>query len=347
MSTKLNDLPPPPLGKTGWPWIEQSRALPDVMPDGNPWPKISIVTPCYNHRNFLEETIRSVLLQGYPDLEYIIIDGGSTDGSVEIIKKYEPWLAYWVSEKDRGQAHAINKGFARASGEIIAWLNSDDMYVMDSLVKVADIFTNEKHDFIYGRPLCLYPQGEYQLGKLNMPDPKLNFLKCWIHQPSAFWKREVWEKAGPLDESFYICMDHDFWIKVINAGFRTIGVDTTLAVFRVHLESKTFQPNEKWVLENYRLFSRYEPGRFNALFPAYKIALPTYRFLSFLGNKPFVNKLRRLICKATLVPFMPIFGINKLRFFYQAFFMNSVSYWVKKNEPDPVSNSNLSPRRSE
>ena len=96
--------------------------MPPVRPDGSAWPRISIVTPSYNQGQFIEETIRSILLQGYPDLEYIIIDGGSTDQSVEIIRKYEPWLTYWVSEKDRGQSHAINKGFERASGEIRGYI---------------------------------------------------------------------------------------------------------------------------------------------------------------------------------------------------------------------------------
>src|SRR5579885_3553995 len=123
----LAELPPPPAGKTGWPWTIETPALPASRADGSPWPRISIVTPSYNQGQFIEETIRSVLLQGYPDLEYIVIDGGSTDQSVEIIRKYERWLTYWVSEKDRGQAHAINKGFSSVTGELFNWINSDDL----------------------------------------------------------------------------------------------------------------------------------------------------------------------------------------------------------------------------
>src|SRR5213592_2149932 len=124
----LVDLPAPPWGKSGWPWTVESPQLTDTRPDGYPWPRISIVTPSYNQGQFIEETIRSVLLQGYPNLEYIVIDGGSTDESIAILRKYEKWIAHWVSERDKGQSEAINKGFAQATGEIFAWLNSDDVY---------------------------------------------------------------------------------------------------------------------------------------------------------------------------------------------------------------------------
>ena len=133
----LTELPPPPAGKSGWPWTVETPPVPLARPDGSPWPRISIVTPSYNQGQFIEETIRSVLLQGYPDLEYIIIDGGSTDQSVEIIKKYEAWLTYSVSENDGGQSHAINKGFERATGVLLSWLNSDDVLLPDALAAVA------------------------------------------------------------------------------------------------------------------------------------------------------------------------------------------------------------------
>src|SRR5687767_13410040 len=123
----LKELPPPPSGKTGWPWTEQSPLLPAAMPDGRPWPRISIVTASYNQGLFIEETIRSILLQGYPNLEYVIMDGGSTDESVAIIKKYEQHLGFWVSEKDQGAADALRRGFEQVTGSILAYLNSDDV----------------------------------------------------------------------------------------------------------------------------------------------------------------------------------------------------------------------------
>src|SRR5262245_48085578 len=135
----LAELPPPPAGKSGWPWTAETRALPSYRPDGSVWPRLSIVTPSYNQGEFIEETIRSVLLQGYPNLEYIIMDGRSDDNSVDIIKKYEPWLASWSSEKDAGQADAINRGMANASGAYLNWLNSDDALLENCCAFVAEI----------------------------------------------------------------------------------------------------------------------------------------------------------------------------------------------------------------
>ncbi|WP_017314698.1 glycosyltransferase family 2 protein [Mastigocladopsis repens] len=138
----LDDLPSPPPDKIGWPWTVQSSQFSEQIPDGFEYPRISIVTPNYNYGHFLEETIRSVLLQGYPNLEYIIIDGGSTDNSVEIIKKYEKWLSFWVSEKDSGQANAINKGIDLATGTWFNWLNSDDILLptcLKTLVEISQI----------------------------------------------------------------------------------------------------------------------------------------------------------------------------------------------------------------
>jgi glycosyltransferase involved in cell wall biosynthesis len=133
----LNDLPAPPPGRIGWPWTEQNEPLPEKMPDGSDWPKISIVTPSYNQGQFIEETILSVLNQSYPNLEYIVIDGGSTDGSVEIIQKYDKYLHYWISEKDSGPWEAILKGFSMSTGSWFNWLNSDDLLLEKGLHRIA------------------------------------------------------------------------------------------------------------------------------------------------------------------------------------------------------------------
>ena len=129
---KLHELPPPPRGRNGWPWTEESTPL-EKLSDGGQYPRISIVTPSFNQGTFIEETIRSVLLQGYPDIEYFVLDGGSTDNSVDIIKKYSRWIQFWVSEPDGGQSAAINRGLRMGSGFCATWINSDDLLCKDAL----------------------------------------------------------------------------------------------------------------------------------------------------------------------------------------------------------------------
>ena len=134
---RLADLPPPASSATGWPWTEEAPELPGAMADCRPWPRITVVTPSYNQAAFLEETVRSVLLQGYPNLEYLVLDGGSTDGSVAILERYSPWIDWWTSERDAGQSDAIQRGLDRATGEIFNWINSDDALLPGGLGTVA------------------------------------------------------------------------------------------------------------------------------------------------------------------------------------------------------------------
>ena len=129
----------PLTNKIGWPWSSENSVDAHASLVDREYPKITVLTPNYNYGHYLEETIRSVLLQGYPNLEYIIIDGESTDNSIEVIKKYEPWLTYWVSEPDRGQTHAINKGLEKATGEIFNWINSDDILMPGALFAIANL----------------------------------------------------------------------------------------------------------------------------------------------------------------------------------------------------------------
>jgi len=212
----LADLPPPLEDKTGWPWTEEAPRVPESMLDGKPWPRISIVTPSYNQGQFIEETIRSVLLQGYPDLEYIIMDGGSTDESVEIIQKYERWITFWTSEPDGGQTNAINKGFKRATGEIVAWLNSDDLYTAGALCTAAKAFAEQPRPaVIYGNIdtvdadtsiLSHVKSREFDLEELYRGD--------YIPQPGSFISAETIKGIGFLDERFQYAMDYDLWVRL-------------------------------------------------------------------------------------------------------------------------------------
>jgi glycosyltransferase involved in cell wall biosynthesis len=203
---------------------------------------VSIVTPSYNQGDFLEETIRSVLLQGYPELEYIIVDGGSTDQSVPIIRKYEQWLTHWVSEKDRGQADAISKGLRLATGEIGAWLNSDDVYQPGALQQVAGKFKETPHpDVVYGN-LYLTDEGSRFIDEIR----KTRFLKLgflygafFIHQPASFWRISMLRDIGGVDSDFTFEMDTDLLFRFVRAKARFTFVRAFLAAFRLHPSSKT------------------------------------------------------------------------------------------------------------
>jgi glycosyltransferase involved in cell wall biosynthesis len=237
----LNDLPAPPPGKTGWPWTEESPPLPEEQRVGSPYPRISVVTPSYNQGAFLEETIRSVLLQGYPDLEYIVIDGGSTDESVRIIREYEPWITYWVSEPDSGQTDAINKGISKASGDILAWLNSDDFYCPEALRRVGRYVAASPHiDLLYGDCEMVDGSGSvYDRFNVRPGDVFQLLGENFIAQPSAFWTRAAWEKAGGLDERLHYVMDYDLWLRMLAGGMTAVYFPTVLSRFRYHDASKS------------------------------------------------------------------------------------------------------------
>ena len=254
----IEDLPTPQEGKSGWPWIEASSPLAAKMPDGSPWPKISIVTPSFNQAQYIEETIRSVLLQNYPNLEYIIIDGGSTDGSVEIIKKYEPWLTYWVSEPDRGQSHAINKGFARSTGEIMAWINSDDYYAPGSFEAVAHTFTQNMTQWVAGKGYLLNLDGTVDRfnGQETVRMDQWLFTNQLV-QPNVFWRRSIWSRVAGVDDGMQYSFDYDLWMKFTKYQPYPFKIDECLAFFRVHKDSKTFRGRKAFEKEDLIIFHRY------------------------------------------------------------------------------------------
>ena len=236
----LKDLPPPE-GKTGWPWTEESPQLPDKTPDGRPWPKISIVTPNYNYGQFIEETIRSVLLQGYPNLEYIIIDGGSTDNSVEIIKKYEKRLTYWVSEPDRGQAHAINKGLEMATGEWFNWINSDDLLMSHALKTLTKISHMAKDaQWISGARLEMDKEGSF--AEICVPwrtDPTVIGLGAIdFPQDASFVRMEFIKDNGiKLNEEYNYRFDTIFYFQLVHLA-KPILTSAIFSAMRWHKAQK-------------------------------------------------------------------------------------------------------------
>jgi glycosyltransferase involved in cell wall biosynthesis len=261
----LSELPPPPPGKTGFPWTAESQQLPTRLPDGSEYPRISIVTPNYNYGRFIEETIRSVLLQGYPNLEYIIIDGGSTDDSVEIIKKYEPWLAYWVSESDRGQASAINKGFNLVSGEVMGWLNSDDQFQTSAFYAIAQFFyENPTKDFVVGQSYWIDQRGkfltEHTLKVQCFYDLIFLIQGKFLAQPSVLFRNRLFKAVGPINEELHYVMDSDYWLRIgLNLGMdKSIPIiENGIAIMIAHENQKTTSKNEVAMEEAERVVKKY------------------------------------------------------------------------------------------
>ena len=201
---------------------------------------VSIITPSYNQGGFIEETIKSVLSQDYPEIEYIVIDGGSTDNTVEILKKYEGRLK-WVSEKDRGQSDAINKGFGMARGEILAWLNSDDIYLSGAVSKAVEFLRNHPDvKVIYGNARFCDESGKI-IGEYCPPDifdyKSLAFYNS-ICQPSTFFRRDAFFDVGGIDLSLHHLMDHDLWMKMAKR-FKVAYIPEFLSIYRLHDESKS------------------------------------------------------------------------------------------------------------
>ena len=222
-------------------------------------PLVSIVTPSFNQAKFLEETIRSVLDQDYPRIEYILIDGGSTDGSVEIIRKYAHRLAYWVSEKDRGQTDALNKGFAAATGNIFAWLNSDDTYQPGAIRSAVDFLTSHPRvGLVYGDLNFINERGEI-VGKFPAAQTNLVRLRRgYVHipQPAAFFRADLWKKVGPLDPSFYFAMDYDLWVRLAGVSDLQYLPGQVWANFRLHGSGKTIVADERCWPEMLRVHYR-------------------------------------------------------------------------------------------
>ena len=246
-------------------------------------PLVSIITPSFNQAKYLEETIQSVLNQTYPAIEYIIIDGASQDGSLEIIKKYSSRLATWMSESDRGQTDAINKGFALAKGEILAWLNSDDTLLPNAVEEaVAFLKSHPEIGMVYGdanyideksRVIGKFPAAQTELSKLR---------RGYVHIPqqASFFRKILWDKVGPLDPDFFFAMDYDLWVRI--AGISKLKyLPRTWANFRLHADAKTITADDQCWPEMLRVHFRDGGSRLAPIVLKYylrKLAAPLIRW---------------------------------------------------------------------
>lgn len=259
----LSELPPPPAGKTGWPWTVETPPLPAVQPGGAPWPRLSIVTPSFNQGDFIEETIRSVLLQGYPNTEYIVMDGGSSDATVAILQKYAPFIAHWRSEPDDGQADAINKGFRLSTGDIRAYLNSDDFYLPGAFAAVAGLFSRLDCDIVVGRRQFGFNgfrpfRRSWWLSQLRPFSPLFVLHDAaenyGLPQDCVFWKADK-HLQGSFDPSLQFCMDLDWFCRIF-PGSAVVYTNRRLAGVNLHAAAKSAQIYRVGWDEKKRIFQR-------------------------------------------------------------------------------------------
>ena len=241
----------------------------------NDQPLVTIVTPSYNQASFLERTILSVLGQDYPNIEYIIMDGGSNDGSRQIIEQYADRLACWESVKDKGQTDAINKGFARAHGDILAWLNSDDVLYPHAVREAVDYLTGHPEcGLVYGN--CSFIDADDRvMGRFNAKQTdhrKLTQGYVHIPQQASFWRADLWHRVGPLDDTIYFAMDYDLWLRLAKVSEVKYLADTQpWAAFRLHADAKTIAEDDRCWPDMLRIHKRNGGSVFSVIYAKYCI----------------------------------------------------------------------------
>jgi len=221
-------------------------------------PKVSIIMPSFNQGRFLEASIQSVLAQDYPNLEYIVVDGGSKDESVEIIRKYQDHLDWWVSEKDKGHADALNKGFSHATGEILAWLNSDDIYFPNAVSEAVAVLTSQPEVGMVYADAELIDDSGVTVGRFGSKQTSYRqMLRGSVHIPQAttFIRADVWRQVGPLDLSLFFSFDYDLWVKIAKAS-QVLYVPKLWAKFRIHSSGKTIVNDDRCYPDMLRVLER-------------------------------------------------------------------------------------------
>ncbi len=244
-------------------------------------PLVSIITPSFNQGSYLEETIQSVLEQDYPRIEYIIVDGGSSDNSLEIIRRHSERLAWWVSEKDQGQTDAINKGFARAQGEILAWINSDDTYQPHAVSEAAAYLqAHPEVGMVYGDANLIDQNGAH-IGRFPARQTDYSRLRTgYVHIPqqAAFFRKSIWQQVGPLDPTFYFAMDYDLWVRI--ARLAPLHYHPQLwANFRIHDTGKSVVSDDRCWPEMLRVHYRDGGSRFASIVFKARLRRLVYQFL--------------------------------------------------------------------
>jgi glycosyltransferase involved in cell wall biosynthesis len=258
---RLAELPAAPPGKNGWPWTEEYLAPegPDTLP--GPWPRVTVVTPSYNQGDFLEETIRSVLLQGYANLEYIVMDGGSTDISADILARYGKYLAHWTSAKDGGASDAIAKGFERGTGSVFAWLNSDDLYLPGTLHHLVDGLRNTAADVAYGDTYWIDKHSRILVERRQTPFSRIAYLYGGsdLQQPSMIWTEDIYRRAGGLDSTFQCAFDMDLFARFISNGAKFKHIRRFVACARLQEAQKSVVLSEACREETNIIRNRHNP----------------------------------------------------------------------------------------
>lgn len=291
---------------------------------------------------YLEETIRSVLLQGYPNLEYIILDGGSTDGSSELIRKYEPWLAGWRCAKDGGQADAINEGWRQARGEIVAWINSDDWYQPGALFAAARKFMEEPDAmWVSGRVDDCAQDGAFVK---SHDAAACSLAECLgrkapgLHQPGMFWRRSLLERIGYLDDRLHYGFDHEFWVRTLLCGASLVPLDFPVACFRRHSASKSMSQHERFLEEDWQVFRRHAPslppaertraGRWLREYEADLLLDNVYRSLA-MGRR--WEAARQLLSRPAILPLLKP-GSLALGAFWRVFVTGRSAEWFTERD---------------
>lgn len=285
---QLHELPSPPPGKHGWPWTVESPQLPATQPDGNPWPRISIVTPSFNQPDTIEETIRSILLQGYPDLEYIVMDGGSKPEVTAIIEKYRPWMAKYESGPDGGQAAGINKGMSFSTGVLANWINSDDFLQPRALHKVAIGYTLTSAELLVGERIFRTVGGDYFTGA-TWHSKWGAFAFGWADFPqdATFFTLDLYRRLEGLNPKMVYMFDTEFFYRALKVIPKLACISAPISIMTIHGDIKTLRADDRKEGER-KLVDASRPkslqGRLFQTFCRLRIAAAYTRVMQFLGQ---------------------------------------------------------------